>query len=115
MKTAVVLTKTSKQDLDINSIPRIVDFWFLFYPHGTSAGLRFDNFNMLLSGTTSVKTRNVLTRADTLGVSSRWESEDDFGARSPESRVRTAMTSTSYPEDGSLTPTSLSIWKRNLY
>ncbi|CAK8693166.1 unnamed protein product [Clavelina lepadiformis] len=54
----------------------------------------------------SGKTRTIATRADTLGVGSRWESEEGYSTRTAGSRSKTAMTSSSLPGDGYLTPAS---------
>ena len=66
--------------------------------------------NFIYKVGTSVKTRNVLTRADTLGVGSKWDSEEDYGEGMADSRARTAMTTSTLSGDGYMTPASATAW-----
>jgi len=68
--------------------------------------------SLYVSGT-SAKTRNIATRADTLGVSSRWESEEGYSTHTPGSRVRTAMTSSTLSDEDQLSNVAPAQWILN--
>nr|XP_039254136.1 uncharacterized protein LOC120331161 [Styela clava] len=77
----------------------------------SDSGLGTTAFDYSTTIGTSGKTRNIGTRADTLGVGSRWESEAGYSTRTPDTRTQTAMTYSSLPADGFRSAVSTSAHK----